>query len=144
MGRESARSGSAESISDAFWDAFPPSAEAASRNFDGAGIPERSRLGVSDAPNFGPRGGNSSHAKSRAKDSDFLSVGGISMLCLLALLYLLESYALLACFALPTRIPCCPEKLRPTTDHSEIEAWSARCAQLRATRRQLFPRQIAS
>ena len=83
---------------------------AAPRNFDPPRTIGRSRLGLHDAPNFGRRGGNSSHAKSRATDSDFSSVGGISMLCLLALLYLLESYALLACFALPTRNPMLPRE----------------------------------
>ena len=73
-------------------------------SFGGPRTIERSRLGVSNAPNFGRRGGNSSIPKSRAKDSEFLGVGGISMLCLLCLLYLLESYALLALLALLTRI----------------------------------------
>ena len=64
---------------------------------------EKSTLGLSNAPNSGRRGGNSSIPKSRAKESGFSASADFYALLAFCLLTRTQSYALLA-VCLLTRI----------------------------------------
>ena len=109
LGREALRGGSAGSILDDFRHAFRPTAEAASRNFNGEPGIKRSSLDLSNAPCFDRRGGNNGQPKSRVKGSDFRRRR--EFLCLLACLLCSTRnfYACsLACFALlESSMPVC-------------------------------------